>query len=377
MKKIKILHAADFHFDTPFKDVGENQSKINREELKEVFTKVINICINEAVDILLLAGDIFDNYTVSKETLYFIEESLKKIENTKVFISPGNHDPYSTNSFYKLINWPSCVHIFKGSIEKVELNELGVCVWGAAFNDKYIRKSMLENFKCDEEKINLMVMHGEIAASKDGNEYNPITINEIQNSNLDYIALGHRHSFSGIQKSGNTYYAYSGCPQGRGFDELHDKGIIFGYVSKGIVDLDFLRISKRNYEEVEIDLSNVFTHDEAANIIINSIEKKYRKNNFYKIILKGEVSREFYIDEKILLERIKKEFYFCKIINNTKIKLNLEEITKGYSVKSIFAKKLINKYEELESQEEKECVMMALKLGISSLSDGEVSLDDY
>ena len=61
MKKIKIMHSADLHFDTPFNDVDESQSKLNREELKEVFNKIINICNKESVDIFLLAGDIFDN----------------------------------------------------------------------------------------------------------------------------------------------------------------------------------------------------------------------------------------------------------------------------------------------------------------------------
>lgn len=377
MKKIKVLHGADFHFDTPFKEVGQIQSNINKEELKEVFTKVINICNKEAVDILLLAGDIFDNYTVSRDTLYFIEKSLEMIPDTHIFISPGNHDPYSTNSFYKLINWPSNVHVFKNNIEKVEIENLGVCVWGAAFNDKYVRKSMLEDFVCDESKINLMVIHGEISSSKEGNEYNPITLEEIGKSKLDYIALGHRHSFSGIKKEENTYYAYSGCPQGRGFDELGNKGVILGYISKGIVDLNFVKTCKRNYEEIRVNLSDAFTHEEAAELILNAVDEKKRKNNLYKIILEGEISKDFNIDENVLKERIKNEFYFCKIVDNTKIKLDFEEIAKGYSVKSIFANKLMKKYKEAKSEEEKEIITLALKLGISSLSDGQVDLNDY
>ena len=377
MKKVKIVHTADLHFDTPFKDVGEKQSRINKEELKEVFIRIIHICKQKSVDILLLAGDIFDNFTLNRETLYFIENSFKELENTRVFISPGNHDPYGNNSFYKLIKWPSNVHIFKDNIEKVYIKELDINVWGAAFKDKYVRESILNGFVERNDKINLMVIHGELANSKVGNEYNPITTSDISKSGMDYIALGHRHGFSGINKEGSTFFAYSGCPQGRGFDELGDKGIIYGYVSKGAVDLDFVRTSKRNYEEVEVDISDSFGYEEVRNIILASVKEEDRNENLYKLILKGEISEEFNIDEELLRERLAQDFYFCKVIDKTRVKLDLEEISRGYSVKGIFAKKLMEELDEADTEEEKEQIMMALKVGLSSLSEGEVKMDDY
>lgn len=377
MRKVKIIHSADIHFDTPFKEVGEKQRKINKEELKEVFIRIIRFCKEKSVDIFLLAGDVFDNFTLSKETLHFIEKAFDEIKDTKVFISPGNHDPYMNNSFYKLINWPTNVHIFTSKIEKVYIKELDVNVWGGAFVDKYIRKSMITNFNGNSDKINLMVLHGEISSSNEGNEYNPITLSEIERSGMDYIALGHRHGFSGINKEGSAYYAYSGNPQGRGFDELGDKGVIFGYVSKGMVDLEFIKTSKRNYEEVKIDISNYFGYEEVKNIILNSIDEDNRKNNLYKIILYGEISEEFNIDEKVLTEKLSSYFYYCKVIDKTSVKLDIEELSRGYSVKSIFARKIQRMLEESNTEEEREVIKMALKIGMSSLTEGEVNMDDY
>ena len=377
MKKVKIVHASDLHFDTPFKDIGEKQRKVNKEELKKVFKNIINYCSEKCVDILLLFGDIFDNYTLNKETLYFIEDTLKIINNIRVFISPGNHDPYNNNSFYKLINWPSNVHIFKGNIEKVHIDELGVNVWGAAFNDKYVNKSLLEGFSCESnDEINIMVLHGEISNSQGGNNYNPITLKDIENSGLDYLALGHRHGFSNINSVGKTSYAYSGCPQGRGFDELNEKGIICGYVYKGGVDLNFVKTSLREYREINIDITGIRTYEEIRNKIISEIGTEDRKINLYKIILTGEVDSNFNIDEDIVNEKIKDDFYFCKVNDKTRYKYDFEEISKGYSVKAIFAKKLINKLEKAETEEEKEIISMALKYGIASLSEEEVTLDD-
>ena len=85
MKTIKILHCADIHFDTPFKEFTNEYVIKSKEEIKEVFSRIIDICNNEKIQVMLLAGDIFDNYTVSKSTLAFIKESLEKLEITKVF----------------------------------------------------------------------------------------------------------------------------------------------------------------------------------------------------------------------------------------------------------------------------------------------------
>ena len=250
-------------------------------------------------------------------------------------------------------------------------------MWGAAFNEKYVRESLIKGFSQNNKEINIMVIHGEISSSIDSNEYNPITLKDIKESGMDYIALGHRHNFSGILKEGNTSYSYSGCPQGRGFDENGDKGIIYGYVAKGAVELNFIKTCKRNYEEIYVDVSNSFGYEELREKILNTIKEEDRKNNLYKIILKGEVSEKFHIEEKVLKSKLINDFYFCKIVDKTSIALDIKELSKGYSVKSIFVKNLLKKLQEAKTDEEKDVIKMALKIGVSSLSEAEVNIDDY
>lgn len=377
MKNIKIVHCADIHFDTPFKDVDERQSKINKEELKEVFCNIINLCKSNRVDILLLAGDIFDNLTLEKETLYFLEKSFRDIEDTRVFISPGNHDPYMVNSFYKLIKWPENVYVFSKGLECVFIEELNLNVWGAAFTERYVKESMLKGFVHESfGEINIMVIHGELSSGV-SNEYNPITIEEIRNSGMNYIALGHRHNYSGINHEDKTYYAYCGCPQGRGFDEVGEKGIIYGEIGNEFSKFDFIKMCKRQYKEMRIDISDVETYQDLTNLIKDKIDKEDREKNFYKVILIGEVSNEFCIDEKLIINYLEKDFYSIKVVDKTRAKVDIEEIVKGYSVRSIFVKKLLLKLEESTSDEEKEMIEKALKLGLNALAEGEVKLDDY
>ena len=375
MKKIKILQAGDLHFDTPFKDLNKNIALISKEELLEVFSKIIDMSMENSVDILLLTGDIFDNLTVNKKTLIFIKNQLERISNIKVFISPGNHDPYNEKSFYKMINWPENVYIFKGNLESIVIEDLKTVVFGAAFNEHHVRKSMIKDITVKRDYINIMTIHGDISNTDEGNDYNPITLKDIGSSGLDYIAIGHKHNFSGILRENNTYYAYAGCPQGRGFDELDDKGIIIGEIAKGAVDLRFQRTSKRNYYVKEIDISNSVSYEEVRIKIISSINEEDRKNNLYKIILKGEIESYINLKEEVILDKIKDDFYFVKVIDKTEVKLDFDKISKDYSIKGVYAKKLLEKMEEEDCN--KEVLKMALKLGIQCLSYEEVNLNDY
>lgn len=377
MKKVKILHCGDLHFDTPFKELDREISNRSKEELLEVFKKIIDIAIEEKVEVLLIAGDVFDNLTVSKSTITFIVNQLKRIDNVYVFISPGNHDYYGDKSFYKIIEFPSNVYIFKDKLEKIEIVELNLVIWGAAFKNKYEKEPLIDNIDIDNEKINIMLIHGEIVNGNSKSEYNPIYLNNIRESKIDYIALGHRHKFSGVLKENTTSYAYCGCPQGRGFDEDGEKGIILGDVFKGGTYLKFIKVCKRKYLTKSIDISACTNQYEVIDRVLAKFDINERKNNLYKIILVGAIKGDLNFDEGLLLEKMKQEFYYIKIIDNTTIEINIDEITKEFSVKGKFVSKIFKLLEEAENDDEKEILNMALKLGLKSLSQAEVNLNDY
>ena len=376
MKKIKVLHTGDIHFDTPFSGMTPKEALKSKEELKQVFEKIIKITMEKEIDILLIAGDIFDNLSVNKTTLYFIKNCFENISKVNVFISPGNHDPFNEKSFYNIVEWPNNVHIFKGAMENVILEDLNTIVWGAGFNTSHVNKSLLKEVKRVEEYNNIMVLHGEITNTKDGNEYNPITEEEIARSNMDYIALGHRHKFSEVKRIENTYYSYSGCPQGRGFDELEDKGVVIIELKEKFIESKFIKTSIRNYYEKEINIEGCFGYSEIKNKIINEIPNEDRKNNFYKVILRGQISEEFTLNEDFLQESLKGEFYFVKVMDKSEIKLDMNELLKGYSLKSIFAKKIYERLKNAETEEEKEIINLALKIGLQSISGEEVKILD-
>ena len=129
MKKVKILHCADIHLDSPFKELNKTISLKSKEELLETFKKVIDLVLLEKIEILLIAGDFFDNMSLSKTTINFIMNEFSRIKDTFIFISPGNHDPYNRKSFYKILTWPDNVYIFKGPMESVKIKRYSMGMW--------------------------------------------------------------------------------------------------------------------------------------------------------------------------------------------------------------------------------------------------------
>jgi DNA repair exonuclease SbcCD nuclease subunit len=220
-----------------------------------------------------------------------------------------------------------------------------------------------------------MVLHGEVENGNNLNEYNPITIEDIEKSSMNYIALGHRHQFSQIKRAGNTLYAYCGCPEGRGFDELGEKGIILGEVSQNFNSLKFVRTNKRAYSVMCVNISNAMNYDDVKEKILKVSSEESRNKDLYKIILTGEIHEDFNIDLEILLNKITKYFYFVKLEDSTKIKIDISEVIEEHSVKGIFAKKVMEKIDEC-TEDEKSIYELALKIGIQSLSEGEIRLND-
>lgn len=219
---LKIIHGADFHLDSPFSGLTPERAAQRRGEQRELLDRLAALAREKQADLVLLAGDLLDSDHIFRETAQALREALGNIP-CPVFIAPGNHDFYSPRSVWAALDWPDNVHIFSSAaLETVELP--GCTLWGRAFTDTHQDSCPLEGLTVpDDGKLHIAVLHGEVGQ---GSGYGPISAMDIAASALDYLALGHVHQGSGLQREGNTCWAYPGCPEGRGFDELGPKGAL-------------------------------------------------------------------------------------------------------------------------------------------------------
>ena len=119
---MKFIHTADMHFDTQFDTLAGagNMSEIRRLEQRKIMKKIIDYCRDNSIQLLLISGDLYEHKFIRKSSINYINDLFKQIPDTKIFISPGNHDPYLQNSFYNTYKWSENVYIFKDEIEKVQ-----------------------------------------------------------------------------------------------------------------------------------------------------------------------------------------------------------------------------------------------------------------
>ena len=359
---IKILPAADFHLDSPFDSLSGEKARERRREQRELFLSISEICEREGVEAVLLPGDLLDSERTSFETCEILLEVFKSIK-AEVFIAPGNHDYVSPGSPYLTLKFPKNVHIFTSpEITKLEFPEKGFTVWGAGFAGDS-SPPLMTGFRAGGEGVKIMVMHGDVKQPR--STYNPISEAEIAASGLDYLALGHVHSFSGIRKAGGTFYAYPGCPEGRGFDETGEKGVLIGTVGQGFCDLKFLPLGGRKYEILNVDLSEA---GDALSAILPHLPRDSGRD-IYKIVLTGEF--EGSLDLESLAEKLSDRFYALTIKDRTRIRRDIWEKAGEDTLRGIFLRKMRKKYEEAKTEEERERIVLAVRFGLSALDNGE------
>ncbi len=214
---IKILHSADWHLDSPLLGHGETL----RRKLLSVPEQIARLCREDACDMVLLAGDLFDGgYT--PHTYQLVYAALESME-VPVFVTPGNHDFCDGSSPWIKELWPENVHIFKrNQIEAVTVPSLDCRVYGAGFTGMDA-PALLANFRADgDARYQIGVFHGDPVTA--GSAYNPVTALQAEQSGLQYLALGHVHG-QGRFTAGQTLCAWPGCPMGRGYDEQGEKGV--------------------------------------------------------------------------------------------------------------------------------------------------------
>ena len=352
---MRFVHMADIHFDSPFTVLASKKdlSNIRRLEQREAFKKVIEYINKEKIPFLFISGDLYEQEYIRKSTIEYINNLFKTIPDTKIFISPGNHDPFLNNSFYNTFNWNENVTIFDGAIKRIELEE--VDIYGYGFTDFYCTNSKVDEIEIkNKEKINILITHGSLDASKTLDmQYNPINSVKLRKTEFDYVALGHIHK---ANYNKENKFIYPGSLISFGFDELGEHGILDVEINKNNAEIKFEKIDSRIFEEKEIDISLINSEEELIEKI-NDID--FEENKFYKIILTGIKKIEI---NNIKIIKLINNKNILKIKNNTKIEYNLEKISEQKNLKGIFVKKLLEKIKN--NPDEEKIIKRSIEIGL-------------
>ena len=371
----KILHIGDIHLDSPFSLFDVEKSGERRRELRGTFSTVMTYAKDNEADLVIIAGDLFDSEFVTRETMSLMVSHFAALPSCRFVITPGNHDPATAKSAYLKTKFPENVYVFTSEkVEKISFDDIGVNVYGFGYvEEKYEQNPLAERFMLDRSKINIFAAHADIYSK--GGTYCPMKPADFAAFGFDYAALGHIHAGGKIEKEGETYYAYCGCPEGRSFDECGVKGGIFIKCEKrgGAFRAEFEtpRFCKKRYEKIEADVSEKKTREEAIAVISDMVkENGFGEDTLLRVKLCGVVAPDADFDEKHITAEDTGVFYI-EVENCTLPLLDFGELENDISIKGAVFRELLPRLES-DDENERKIASMALKYALAALSGDEI-----
>lgn len=367
---LKLLHCADLHLDSPFRDRDPESSARRRRELRRVFSSLVDFVKAESIPLVLLVGDLFDGAAVTSETVSFVKEALASVPDCRFVIAPGNHDPHTPDSVYAKDVFPSNVYIFhEPTLTSFDFPELNVTVYGYAFPSASLPVSPLLGARpTDLTRINLLAAHAEIGNPL--SPYAPISESDIAATGFDYCAFGHVHAFDGIKKAGQVPYAYSGCLVGRDFGETGHKGALVLDVTKEHCHETFVDFSPFHYECRDVDVSGISEGAELRAKLEAALAEE-DEHTLLRLTLRGSVLSQLRIDTEALTEAFASGLAYLEIEDMTLPLLDLAYLQNDPTIVGAFFAELRPLLEQGTAEERLQAAR-ALRIGLAALHGEDV-----
>lgn len=350
MAVVRILHAADFHAGRPAPAyLGDEKGRLRQEELVKAVETTVDVAKSEGVHLLLISGDLFEHAYSRVGMIREILALFERIPDTRVFIAPGNHDPYVDGSFYATLKMPQNVHVFKErAIRRVVLDDPGVVVHGFGWTRFEETARLLSGYRCtDGEYANVLIIHGDFVTDSTGSSYLPILPEDIRGSGADYVALGHIHVRTELQ-CGTTTCVYPGSPEPLDFGEVGEHGVYLVELAKGSVKTRFVPTARRKMHRVSRDITGADTLEKVRAAILSVGEPSERKSDLWEVTLTGVTDPEIDLDLDEIKRGISNEFFYVKLVLDVVPDYDLEAIANSnvQGLESRFVRAIMEKREQ-------------------------------
>ena len=260
----RFVHTADIHLDSPLRSLAlrdPDLAELIGNASRQVLINIVDLCLNEQVDALLLAGDLYDGDQTSMKTARFLATQVRKLHEAdiRVFIIRGNHDALS--KITRELVYPETVKIFGGRAEAVTIdrpsNEIPVVIHGLSFAEPYAPESLVHKYKLPVEgAVNIAMMHTSLDGAPGHDPYAPCRLADLQAAGFQYWALGHIHKRS-VTEGGCTV-VMPGTPQGRDINEAGMKSVSLVTLSDdGSIRIEERTTSIAQFERISVDTTGI------------------------------------------------------------------------------------------------------------------------
>lgn len=236
---MKFVHAADVHLDSPLRGLEEYPGapvERLRSATRRAMDNVVQLCLDEQVDFLVIAGDLFDTDCRDFNAALNAAKQMQRLHAARipVYLILGNHD--SRFEMTRQVPWPTNVVVFDYKQPQTILHPtLPVALHGMSYAQREMTQNLVPKYpRPSPERFNIGLLHTNAGANPDHDPYAPCSVEELVAKGYDYWALGHVHGFAELSQ--RPAVVYPGNTQGRNIREQGAKGCVLVTVNDGEVE---------------------------------------------------------------------------------------------------------------------------------------------
>lgn len=352
---MKILHCADIHLGSKIEaKFPKEKSDERKSEIRVTFNRMVQYANDNNIKVIILAGDVFDSDRPLKKDKDFFYSIIKNNPNIDFLYLRGNHDIMESYTEYGLENLKTF------SNNWVTYDYDNITITGIESNSENA-VSLYSTLKLDKDRKNIVVMHGQIG---DTSGKDKINVSKLRNKNIDYLAMGHIHTYANIKIDDRGTGVYSGCLEGRGFDECGDKGFVELTIEE-TVKCKFVKCSYRTIHEIDVnidDTTDIYSAYQKVKTFVKCTSK-----DIIRVILCGEVSYDTDGLNNELEKLLSRDYYLVSVKNKTVRKFDVNAVVGDVSLRGEFVRTVLKSTEY--SDDEKTAI---ISCGLRALSGREV-----
>lgn len=278
---MKFIHAADIHLDSPLSGLSaykDAPADLLRTVTRDAFTRLVDEAIEEAVDFMVIAGDLYDGSWKDYNTGHFFCREMGRLNKVgiPVYLLFGNHD--ADSEMTKRLTLPPNVHQFESRKANTFLiDELKVALHGRSYKDAATFENLAASYPAPVAGwLNIGVLHTALEGNSEHANYAPCSLAELNAKSYQYWALGHVHEHAILQKS--PWVVFPGNLQGRHIRETGERGAILVTADEtGIQSVERLLVDVLRWHVVDVDASDANTLEEVVRLVGRAFEQLIAK----------------------------------------------------------------------------------------------------
>lgn len=333
----KIIHCADLHLDSKMEsNLPRKLANVRRREIRDTFARLVEFARNNDYQMIIIAGDMFDEERCCATTAELLIDIMRSASEIDFLYLKGNHDRKDLLSIAKLSidRLPDNLKLFSDNWTTYDYGD--VAISGVEFTRSNFR-TIYQEYTAVPGKANVVVLHGQLSTQPD---LDAVCIAQLGQKQIDYLALGHVHSYQAGPLGQHGTWCYPGCLEGRGFDECGGKGFVSVVVREGAVVTQFVPFAARTLYEVKVDMAGLITFPQIKNAMVEA-SRGLSREDMVKFVLTGQCEPEANKDLDSLSSAFANQFFFTKVKDESVAKINPSDYENDISLRGEYVRTVL------------------------------------